>query len=110
MKELGEISDQDSSYLASNQINVDEWPDMKLVIQRWFGAHPSKSLDKVFQSADCCVERVLTSEQALQSLLLKDQVLRGRKARQAMSPIYKMLVTEANMRDDVLIKLPNSKL
>jgi alpha-methylacyl-CoA racemase len=60
IKETGGLSDQDFRYLSGNQLNEDEWPEMKVMVQKWFAKQGSKVLDPRFQARDCCVERVLT--------------------------------------------------
>jgi hypothetical protein len=45
---------------------------MKIKVQSWFKKHSSKVLDQEFKVKDCCVERVLTQEEALKSVLLAD--------------------------------------
>jgi crotonobetainyl-CoA:carnitine CoA-transferase CaiB-like acyl-CoA transferase len=76
---------------------------MKSLIQTWFSKHDPKALDKAFKAKDCCVDRVLSADQALESALIASQVLKGKIARKKMTPIIKLLQQEAKMRSDVLI-------
>jgi crotonobetainyl-CoA:carnitine CoA-transferase CaiB-like acyl-CoA transferase len=76
---------------------------MKSLIQTWFSKHDPKALDKAFKAKDCCVDRVLSADQALESALIASQVLKGKIARNKMTPIIKLLQQEAKMRSDVLI-------
>ncbi len=82
---------------------------MKSTLQEWFSKHKSKHLDRVLSSKDCCVQRVLTEQQALQSPLLSAQVVRGGKARALMTPVWLELIKECQLRDDVMI-IPSAKL
>ena len=102
-REMGGLSDQQYSYLLNNQDNHDEWPDMKSLIQTWFSKHEPKALDKAFKAKDCCVERVLSADEALESTIISSQVLKGKIAKNKMTPIIKLLQQEAKMRNDVLI-------
>ena len=46
-------------------LNQDEWPDMKTVIQTFFKRHKAKELESFFEGKDCCVQRVLSQNEAL---------------------------------------------
>lgn len=106
---MGGLTDFEFQELANNQLNQDEWPDMKKLLQSWFSKHTSKQLDKQFEDKDCCVQRVLTEAQALKSPFLANQVVKGGKAKKLMTPVWKELIKECKIRDDIMI-LPASKL
>ena len=73
--------EKDYQYLLQNQLNQDEWPDMKVVIQNFFKKYKSKQLNEMFAGKDCCVHAVLTEKQAIESDLVKDIVVTGRQAK-----------------------------
>lgn len=109
VRELGGITDQQYQDLVSNQMNQDEFPEMKRTLEKWFAKHSSKDLDKQFHEKDCCVQKVLTETQALESQFLSSQVVKGNKAKRLMTPIWHELVKECQIRDDIMI-LPKAKL
>jgi crotonobetainyl-CoA:carnitine CoA-transferase CaiB-like acyl-CoA transferase len=59
-------------------LNQDEWPDMKLTIAKFFKRSKAKELDRVFEGKDCCVQRVLSQKEALESDFIKQIVVTGR--------------------------------
>ena len=59
------LLEKEYQYLLANQLNQDEWPDMKIVIQNFFKKYKSKVLNEMFTGKDCCVQVILTEQQAL---------------------------------------------
>lgn len=94
VREMGGLTDPEFLELEGNQMAQDDWPQHKTVLQKWFSKHKSKALDKQFAGKDCCVDRVLTEEKALESLLLQPQIVKGKQAQKHMSPIWKELIKE----------------
>lgn len=107
---LNKLSDQDYQYLQANQLNQDEWPDMKLIIEKFFKKRKAKELEQMFSDRDCCVQKVLTEDEALKSGHIQDLVLRNRKAKKEATTIMKLMQQEVEMRVDALIQAPAAKL
>jgi crotonobetainyl-CoA:carnitine CoA-transferase CaiB-like acyl-CoA transferase len=87
-------------------LNQDEWPDMKQIIQKFFSRHKTRELDAMFEGKDCCVQRVLSVKEALDSPFVKEIVVTGSKTRPLQTAIWKQLVKEADLRKDVVIVRP----
>lgn len=100
------MEDKDQQYLLANMLNQDEWPDMKTVIQTYFKKYKAKELERMFDGKDCCVQRVLSQKEALESEFVKEIVFIGNKAKSLETSIWRQLVKEADLRSDVMITRP----
>lgn len=106
LKELNMGNDTDYSYLLGNHLNEDEWPDMKHLIQTMFSKKSSKELEAKFSDKDCCVQRVMTEQQSLDSDLMKDIVIKDGKAKAFMTPVWKEMIKEIGLKRDILLRPP----
>jgi hypothetical protein len=82
---------------------------MKKILQKVFGSLKAKHLEEAFNGKDCCVQRVLGPTEALKTQIAADIVVTGRKAKSMQSAVWKELIKEAGLKDNVMI-LPPAKL
>jgi crotonobetainyl-CoA:carnitine CoA-transferase CaiB-like acyl-CoA transferase len=82
LKDKCNLSVKDYQYLLGNQLNEDEWPEMKMIIQATLQKYSYSDLEKFFHLKDCCVQRVLSPDEALKSQIANEIVVRGKKAKQ----------------------------